>query len=215
MADGYSRVSGRPQAVVVHVDVGTQALAQGIHNASIGRSPMLLFAGLSPITESGETPGSRTEYQHWLQDPHDQKAIVRQYCRYAGEICSGLNIKQTVGRALQFSTRAPKGPVYLAGAREVLAEEIKPYSLDQEQWGPVGPGALPYNALHDISVALAQAEHPLILTGYSGRDRRVPELLVALADLIPGIHSKGKYNGRMYLVWVFGGLYVEFGRLIP
>lgn len=169
------------------MDVGTQALAQGVHNASIGRVPMLLFAGLAPITESGEMTGSRTEYQHWLQDPHDQKAILRQYCRYTGDIRSGLNVKQTVGRALQFAMSAPKGPVYLAGTREVLAEVIKQYSLDQEQWGPVGPGALPDNALHDIAMALAQAERPLILTGYSGRDRRVPDMLVALADLIPGI----------------------------
>jgi thiamine pyrophosphate-dependent acetolactate synthase large subunit-like protein len=187
MADGYARVTGQPQAVVVHVDVGTQALAHGIHNASIGRAPVLLFAGLSPVTESGELPGSRTEYQHWLQDPHDQKAIVRQYCRYAGEIRSGLNVKQTVGRALQFASSAPKGPVYLAAAREVLAEEIQPYSLDQEQWGPLGPGALPDDALHDIAKAIAEAERPLVLTGYSGRDRRVPDLLVALADLVPGI----------------------------
>lgn len=187
MADGYARVSGRPQAVLVHVDVGTQALAQGLHNASIGRAPVFLLAGLSPITESGELPGSRTEYQHWLQDPHDQKAIVRQYCRYTGEIRSGLNVKQTVGCALRFAMSAPKGPVYLTGTREVLAEEIKPYSLDQEQWGPIGPGALPDDALHDIAKALAEAARPLILTGHSGRDRRVPDMLVALADLIPGI----------------------------
>ncbi|KAI3391419.1 hypothetical protein diail_7370 [Diaporthe ilicicola] len=187
MADGYARVTGQPQAVLVHVDVGTQALAHGVHNASIGRAPVLLFAGLSPITESGELPGSRTEYQHWLQEPHDQKAIVRQYCRYAGEIRSGLNVKQTVWRALQFATSAPKGPVYLASAREVLAEEIQPYSLDQDQWGPIGPGALPGDAVHDIATALIKADHPLIITGYSGRDHRTPGVLVALADLIPGI----------------------------
>lgn len=188
MADGYARMSGKAQAVFVHVDVGTQALAQGVHNASIGRAPVLLFAGLSPITDSGELPGSRTEYQHWLQDPHDQKAILRQYCRYTGEIRSGLNVKQTVGRALQFATSAPKGPVYLCSAREVLAEELDPpHSLDQNQWGPIGPGALPYTALREIAAALVKAERPLILTGYSGRDRRTPEVLVALADLLPGI----------------------------
>lgn len=68
MADGYARVTGRPQAVIVHVDVGTQALAHGVHNASIGRAPVLIFSGLSPFTESGELTGSRTEYMHWLQD---------------------------------------------------------------------------------------------------------------------------------------------------
>lgn len=187
MADGYARVTGRPQAVIVHVDVGTQALGHGIHNASIGRAPVFLFAGLCPITESGELPGSRTEYQHWLQEPPDQKAIVRQYCRYTGEIRSGRNVKQTVRRALQFATSAPMGPVYLASAREVLAEELEPYALDQEHWGPIGPGALPADAVRDIATALARAERPVILTGYSGRDRRAPGVLTALADLVPGI----------------------------
>ncbi|KAI1461770.1 thiamine pyrophosphate enzyme [Annulohypoxylon moriforme] len=193
MADGYARISGRPQAVLVHVDVGTQALGQGIHNASVGRAPVFIFAGLCPYTESGELPGSRTEYMHWLQEAPDQKAIVRQYCRYTGEVRTGLNIKQTIGRALQFANSAPKGPVYVAGAREVLAEEIQPYSLKQEQWVPIGPSALPANAVRDISTALVKAERPLIITGYSGRDRRNPELLGALADLIPGIrvHDTG------------------------
>ncbi|KAF3059598.1 Acetolactate synthase-like protein [Daldinia childiae] len=193
MADGYARVTGRPQAVLVHVDVGTQALGQGIHNASIGRAPVFIFAGLCPYTESGELPGSRTEYMHWLQEAPDQKAIVRQYCRYTGEVRTGLNIKQTIGRALQFASSTPKGPVYVASAREVLAQEIPPSSLDQAQWVPIGPSALPTDAIHDISTALVQAERPLIITGYSGRDRRTPELLVALADLIPGIrvHDTG------------------------
>ncbi|KAI1177943.1 putative thiamine pyrophosphate enzyme [Nemania sp. FL0916] len=193
MADGYARVTGRPQAVLVHVDVGTQALGQGVHNASVGRVPIFIFSGLCPYTESGEVIGSRTEYMHWLQDAPDQKSIVRQYCRYTGEVRSGLNVKQTIGRALQFASSTPKGPVYVAGAREVLAETIKPYSLRQEQWVPTGPSALPLDALRVISKALVEAERPLIITGYSGRDRRTPDLLVALADLIPGIrvHDTG------------------------
>ncbi|KAI0204773.1 thiamine pyrophosphate enzyme [Astrocystis sublimbata] len=193
MADGYARVTGRPQAVLVHVDVGTQALGQGVHNASVGRVPVFIFAGLCPYTESGELLGSRTEYMHWLQDAPDQKAIVRQYCRYTGEVRTGLNVKQTIGRALQFASSAPKGPVYIAGAREVLAEKIEQYALQHNQWGPIGPSALPADAVHDISMALVQAERPLIITGYSGRDRRTPGLLVALADLIPGlrVHDTG------------------------
>ncbi|KAI3397436.1 hypothetical protein diail_10767 [Diaporthe ilicicola] len=66
MADGYARVLGKPQAVVVHIDVGTQALGQEVHNASVGRVPVFIFAGLCPFTESGELTSSRTEYIHWL-----------------------------------------------------------------------------------------------------------------------------------------------------
>ncbi|KAK3326684.1 thiamine pyrophosphate enzyme [Apodospora peruviana] len=187
MADGYARVSGRPQAVVVHVDVGTLALGQGVHNASVGRVPVLIFAGLVPYTESGELPGSRTEYNHWLQDTPDQKGLLRQYCRYTAEVRTGLNVKQMIGRALQFANSTPKGPSYLACAREVLAQEIQPYKLEQDQWGPIGPSALPGNVVGKIAEALVWAERPLIITGYSGRDHRTPKVLVELADLIPGI----------------------------
>ncbi|KAF2649638.1 DHS-like NAD/FAD-binding domain-containing protein [Lophiostoma macrostomum CBS 122681] len=193
MADGWARVTGRPQAVIVHVDVGTQALGQGLHNASVGRAPVIIIAGLCPYTEAGELKGSRTEYMHWLQEAPDQKAIVRQYCRYTGEIRTGLNAKQTIGRALQFAESTPKGPVYVASAREVLAEEVDPYELDQEMWKPIGPGALTEDAVREVATALTEAERPLIITGYSGRDKRCPEQLVALANLVPGlrIHDTG------------------------
>jgi thiamine pyrophosphate-dependent acetolactate synthase large subunit-like protein len=93
MADGYARLTGKPQCVIVHVDVGTQGLGAAVHNASCGRAPVLIFAGLSPFTIEGEMRGSRTEYIHWIQDVPDQKQIVAQYCRYTGEIKSGKNIK--------------------------------------------------------------------------------------------------------------------------
>jgi thiamine pyrophosphate-dependent acetolactate synthase large subunit-like protein len=110
MADGYARLTGRPQAVLVHVDVGTQGFGAAVHNATAGRAPVLLFAGLSPFTQDGELRGSRTEYIHWVQDVHDQRAILAQYCRYAAELKTGLNVKQMVGRALQFATSTPRAP---------------------------------------------------------------------------------------------------------
>ena len=93
MADGYARLTGKPQCVIVHVDVGTQGLAAAVHNASCGRAPVLIFAGLSPFTIEGEMRGSRTEYIHWIQDVPDQKQILAQYCRYSAEIKTGKNIK--------------------------------------------------------------------------------------------------------------------------
>jgi thiamine pyrophosphate-dependent acetolactate synthase large subunit-like protein len=187
MAHGYSRIIDQPQAVIVHVDVGTQALAHGLHNASIGRAPVFIFAGLCPFTEAGELPGSRTEYMHWLQDAPDQKTIVRQYCRYTGEIRTGKNIKQMVARACQLASSAPKGPVYLASPRETLAEYIQPYSISQDQWLPVGSSALPYEAVSKVANALVNAERPLIITGYSGRNLKCPEQLIQLAEIVKGL----------------------------
>ncbi|GLA55757.1 hypothetical protein AnigIFM63604_002706, partial [Aspergillus niger] len=187
MADGYARLTGEPQCVIVHVDVGTQGLAAAIHNASCGRAPVLIFAGLSPYTIEGEMRGSRTEYIHWIQDVPDQKQIVSQYCRYAAEIRSGKNIKQMVNRALQFATSDPKGPVYLAGAREVMEEEITPYTLNQSHWVSVSPSALPTEGVELIASELVAAKNPLVIVGYSGREARGVHELVTLANTFQGI----------------------------
>ncbi|KAI0444983.1 thiamine pyrophosphate enzyme [Xylaria telfairii] len=187
MADGYARLTGKPQCVIVHVDVGTQGLGAAVHNASAGRAPILLFAGLSPFTIEGEMRGSRTEYIHWIQDVPDQKQIVGQYCRYTAEIKTGANIKQMVNRALQFARSDPQGPVYLVGAREVMEQDITPYPLDQSLWDPVELGGLPPKASKSIAEALLGAEKPLIVTGYSGRNHKVPGALVDLANIVKGL----------------------------
>lgn len=158
-----------------------------MHNASCGRAPVLIFAGLSPYTIEGEMRGSRTEYIHWIQDVPDQKQIVSQYCRYSGEIKSGKNVKQIVNRALQFATSDPKGPVYLVGAREVMEEDIEPYQLNQSVWGPVSPAALPSSGVELIASELAAAKQPLIIAGYSGRKAQAVTELVTLANNFKGI----------------------------
>lgn len=187
MADGYARLSGKPQCVIVHVDVGTQGLAAAVHNASCGRAPVLIFAGLSPFTIEGEMRGSRTEYIHWIQDVPNQKEIVSQYCRYSAEIKTGKNVKQMVNRALQFAMSDPKGPVYLVGAREVMEEDIQPYSINQNVWGPVFPAALPPQGVELIASHLAAAKEPLVIAGYTGRQAASVRELVALADTFKGL----------------------------
>ncbi|ORY59271.1 thiamine pyrophosphate enzyme, N-terminal TPP binding domain-containing protein [Pseudomassariella vexata] len=187
MADGYARLTGKPQAVIVHVDVGTQGLGAAVHNASTGRAPILLFAGLSPFTLEGEMRGSRTEYIHWIQDVPDQKLIIGQYCRYSAEIKTGKNIKQMVNRALQFATSDPQGPVYLVGAREVMEEEIEPYHLEQGIWNRVELGELPEKAVSQLAEALAGAKKPLLITGYAGRNHKIPAALVDLANTVKGL----------------------------
>ena len=187
MADGYARLTGKPQCVIVHVDVGTQGLGAAVHNASTGRAPVLVFAGLSPFTLDGELRGSRTEYIHWIQDVPDQKQIVSQYCRYSAEIKTGTNVKQMVNRALQFAKSDPQGPVYLCGAREVMEADIEPYALKQEDWDPVQLGCLPAKAVDKIADALAGAKRPVLVTAYGGRNQKVPGALVDLANTVKGL----------------------------
>jgi len=184
-AHGFAQVSGIPQAVVVHVECGTQALAGAVHNAAKGRVPMLVFAGSSPFTQGGEMRGSRNEFIQWIQDVPDQRGIVRGYMKYDNELRTGKNIKQMVHRSLQFANSDPKGPVYLMGAREVMEEELaEPVSIDMAEWPAIEPVALNQMAVDRLLEAFAKAERPLVVTSYLGRNVQAVGELVRLCEAL-------------------------------
>jgi acetolactate synthase-1/2/3 large subunit len=168
-AHGHAQVSGRAQAVIVHVDCGTQSLAGAVHNAARGRIPVFIFAGLSPFTQEGERRGSRNEFIQWIQDVPDQRGIVRQYVKYENELRTAANVKPLVHRALQIAHSDPPGPVYLVAAREVMEEETVPVAIDPAAWAPVASLPLPEEGMREIVAALAAARRPLVVTSYLGR----------------------------------------------
>src|SRR5882757_4700791 len=179
-AHGFWQAGGVPQAVVVHVECGTQALAGAVHNAAKGRAPVLIFAGASPYTQHGELKGSRNEFIQWIQDVHDQRGLVRGYMRYDAELRTGRNIKEIVRRSLQFANSDPKGPVYLMGAREVMEEEVSPTPDDSAAWRPVEPAALSPRGVAAIGTALLGARRPLVVTSFLGRNPAAVAPLTAL-----------------------------------
>ena len=180
-AHGHALLSGRAQAVLVHVECGTQALAGAVHNAAKGRVPVLIFAGTSPVTLEGEARGSRNEFIHWVQDVFDQRGIVRGYMRYEHEIRLGSNAKQILHRALQFAYSDPQGPVYLTAAREVLEAEVRPVAIDTAQWSRIAPAALRREDAALLARELAAARRPLIVTSYAGRSAAAVAELTRLA----------------------------------
>jgi acetolactate synthase I/II/III large subunit len=181
-AHGYGMVTGRAQAVIVHVECGTQSLAGAVHNAAKGRVPLFVFAGASPATQEGEARGSRNEFIQWLQDVFDQRGLVRGYMRYDNEIRVGANVKQLIHRAMQFAHSEPKGPVYMVGAREVMEQDIAPVTIDRAKWPAIAPAALPPDAPAGIATLLANAKRPLIVTSYAGRTPAAFDQLARLAQ---------------------------------
>lgn len=183
-AHAYAMVTGEPQTVIVHVDVGTQNLSGGVSNAMRGRVPVLIFAGAAPFTLEGELPGGRNEFIHWIQDVRDQRGILRNYVKYDNEVRTGRNVKQLVQRAMQIARSEPAGPVYLIAAREVMEEPLQPYTVDRAAFGPVAPVALADEVTAEIAAALAGAQHPLVVTSYLGRDPAAVPELVELCELL-------------------------------
>lgn len=178
-AHGFYQATGVAQAVIVHVECGTQSLGGAVHNAAKGRIPVLIFAGASPFTQEGELRGSRNEFIQWIQDVHDQRGLVRGYMRYDYELKTGRNVRQIVHRALQFANSDPKGPVYLMGAREVMEEEIPRALVNPALYRAVAGSALPASGVAAIGAALAAAQKPLVVTSYLGRSAEAFAALTA------------------------------------
>ena len=194
-AHGYAQVTGQAQAVIVHVECGTQNLGGMLHNAAKGRVPVLIFAGASPYTQRGELPGSRNEFIQWIQDVPDQRGIVRGYTKYDNEIRTGRNVDQLVHRALQIAHSEPGGPVYLMGAREVMEESLDPNLPLSAPLPPLAPAALATQTVALIGQALLDARRPLVVTSYLGRHPAAVACLVELCEAlaIPVLESVPSY----------------------
>jgi acetolactate synthase I/II/III large subunit len=112
MAGGYAQMTGRGQAVLVHVDAGTANAALGMHNLFRTRIPVLLIAGSAPFTSFGELEGTRDTYVHFIQQPFDQGSLVRPYVKWEYALPSGVTSKEVLRRAHSIMHSEPKGPVY-------------------------------------------------------------------------------------------------------
>lgn len=185
MAAGYAIATGRGQAVLVHVDVGTANAAMALHNLARMRVPVLLMAGRAPFTSHGELPGSRDTYVHYIQEPFDQAGLVRPYVKWEYTLPSGVLAREVLSRAQTVAHSDPCGPAYLMLPREVLAqqwpdEQVLPYPPSSH--GPVRAGAATDEALEELAGRLLQANRPLLVTGYAGRSAEAVAVIDELAQ---------------------------------
>src|SRR3954451_12362536 len=120
MAHGATLMTGRPNAVMVHVNVGTGNTLNNLINLSRERIPLILAAGRTPITEKGQF-GSRSRQIHWGQEMFDQAGMVREIVKWDYELRMPDQAADVVARALEVAMTSPRGPVYLTLPREVIA----------------------------------------------------------------------------------------------
>jgi len=119
MMHGYTMVTGRAQAMMVHVGMGTANSINGLINAARMNIPMLFTAGRTPLTESGAVPGARNNYIHWAQEHFDQGGMLREFMKWDYELKHAEQVDTAVDRALAIAGSEPQGPVYLTLPREV------------------------------------------------------------------------------------------------
>ena len=198
MAHGYTMVTGRPQAVMLHTNVGTANSINMLIDASRDRVPVLLTSGRTPYTETGAS-GSRSAHIHWAQEMFDQAGMLREVVKWDYEMKRGDQAATVVDRALELAMASPKGPVYLSLPREVLGE-ASVASAESGRAHRARPHA-PVPASADIEKLagwIAAARAPLIITGLLGQDPRDAVVLSRLAErwALPVI----PYNTRYFAI---------------
>ena len=183
MAAGYTMVTGRGQAILVHVDVGTANSAMALHNLARARIPALLMAGRAPFTIRGELAGSRDNAVHFIQEPYDQAGLVRPYVKWEYNLHSGVTTKEVLRRAHSMMHSDPMGPVYLTLPREVLAHswDERAIVLSRVALRPGQARGTDPDTVAQIAARLLAAEYPVLITRYAGRNPAFPALADELA----------------------------------
>jgi acetolactate synthase-1/2/3 large subunit len=196
MAHGYAMVTGRPQAMMVHVGVGTANTLNGIINASRQNVPILLTAGRTPITESGALAAARNNYIHWAQEHFDQGGMLREFVKWDYELRHAEQVETVIDRALAICKSEPQGPVYVTLPREVLASSFQGREFSfATTISPASPPAADPAALEEAAKLLGAAQRPLLITANGGRtlegSRAIEQLAQALA--VPVVHYRPRH----------------------
>lgn len=162
MAHGYYLVSGHPQAVMMHTNVGLANGSIGAINAACENIPVLMMSGRTPVTESDRF-GARTVPIGWGQEMRDQTALVREAAKWDYELRFPEQISGLLDRAFAIANSTPKGPVYLSLPREVLCEDVDADALSAPATIRPSLGAGDPAAIAEAAALLASAKRPLII----------------------------------------------------
>ncbi len=196
MALGYYVVTGRPQVVMVHVNVGSANAMCGVINAAKGNLPVIFSSGRTPFTETGDQPGKRNREVHWPQEMFDQGNMMREFVKWDYELKSGDVLETAVDRAFNMAMSEPKGPIYLTLPREPLAKEVSEFTYQSptRHRTPTAPYPDPA-AIDEAAAMLAGAENPLIITADVGREPDAVAELAALSEkfALPVAQRKPSY----------------------
>ncbi len=173
-AHGAWMASGRPQVVSVHSELGVLQLGGSLHNAQWGRVPVVF------LTEN-QGPARRTT---WRGDAFDQGAMVRSFVKWDLEVTGEDDAATVLAEAFRIATTEPCGPVYLNLPRQAFWD-----TRSKAGNGPVKISTPHYpqannSDLEKVADILLEADDPLIVTGYYGRNPEAVAGLVKFAETI-------------------------------
>ncbi|MDP2356859.1 MAG: thiamine pyrophosphate-binding protein [Beijerinckiaceae bacterium] len=213
MALGYTAVTGRMQAVLLHAGVGLMHGAMGLLTATKSELPLLVMSGES--TSFGEDPNVSVEPQ-WYGGVSEGGAhrFIAPVVKYATHAGLSATLYNTIFRAGEIAQRVPRGPAYVNVAIEAMLGDWKrPEGL--RDLTPAPRTAPLSQDVERVANLLRNARNPVIVTESAGRNAEGFAALTAFAETfaIPVTSIRGApftNIARSSDMWLG---YAEFGML--
>ena len=168
MADAYSRATGKPAFVNLHIETGLGNAVSLMHNAREGGSQIVLSAGNLDIREYDR---GRT----------DLVEMVEQFTKFSGEATHPDQVFGLINRAFHEAATPPTGPSFVSFSANALDEEGN-YEFFSPS--PITYGNRPSsNAITDAIQTLKNAKHPALIVGDRISQSSAWKEIVELSDL--------------------------------
>lgn len=195
MATGYTRATGKMQAVLLHAGVGLLQGSMGIHSASLGEVPMIICSG--EATSYGENPELDPQAQWYrnLSVVGGPNRFAEAVTKWSGQATSPYTMYEQLVRAGEMAQRVPQGPTYLDIPIETMIHQWTPPA--KLRTVPAAPKTQPTSdAVEQVARLIANSKSPLIITDCAGRDSQGFTSLVQLAEIfaIPVVESTATYS---------------------
>jgi acetolactate synthase-1/2/3 large subunit len=187
MAEAAGKLTGRPAAAFVTRGPGASHAAIAVHVAAQDSTPLLLFIGQIPRSET-----DRDSFQEI-----DYRRMFGGIAKWVTQIDDAARIPELIAHAVDVATSGRPGPVVIALSEEMQAEMVSVPDLAPARHSVAFPDP---SAIDEIIGRLGKAARPLVIMGGSGW--RKPSL-VALQNWLRraglpvtvGFRRQGLYPG--------------------
>ena len=182
IASGYTKVTGRPQAVLLHATAGPLNAAMHLRAAYQERVPMVICCGeSSAFGEEARLPDPGNQWLHDLTDIGGPAELLRRCVKWSERVTAASILVPSVERALQIALEPPAGPVLLGVPFECMLDEVS-LTDDGKANRVARARAVEEEAVREAAYILLRARSPVVVTEHVGRDPSVVSLLVELCE---------------------------------
>jgi acetolactate synthase-1/2/3 large subunit len=181
LAIGYTAITGRMQAVMLHTGVGLLQGSMGIDGAQRFGTPMIVVSGeaLTYGDRQGFDPGA--QWQANLSVVGGPQRLVEPLVKWSSQASSTDTLYQQLVSAGEMAQRTPAGPTYLAVPIETQLNEWTP-PANMRDAPPASKPHAPIADIEKLAAMLIDARNPVIITEGAGREPEGYAALIALAE---------------------------------